>query len=173
MKLLKCLVHPAYPSIILLLTLSSCTKTNETVSSLLYTSWAFTTSFGSVTVNGNPLAASESSNSNGNVTVSFQQDGKYNFNIPLLTAETDGFSLSDSTLLLNKDSSALANFCAYPVISFISTHNPPAGILQHDSPTLQIVYISRDSLLIKTEQIRSGVSAPDTVFTEYTGFRKK
>jgi hypothetical protein len=173
MKLLKCLLRPVYPSIVLLLTLFGCTKTNESVNSLLYTSWAFTRSIGSITVNGNPMAASESSNSNGNITVSFQQDEKYNFNIPLLTAETDGFSLSDSTILLSKDNSSFANFCAYPVISFVTTPNPPTVILQHVSPSLQIVFISWDSLLIKTEQIRPGVSAPDTLYTEYTGFRKK
>jgi hypothetical protein len=173
MKLLKPLLLPACPSLVLMLCLFSCSKTNESVNSLLYTRWAFTTSHGSITVNGNPLGVSESSNSNGDFTVSFQQDGKYNFSIPLLVNETDGFSLSDSTLLLNKDSSSFANFCAYPVISFISTPNPPAGLLQHVSPSLQIMHISRDSLLIKTEQIRPGVSAPDTVFTEYTGFRRK
>jgi hypothetical protein len=172
MKLLKSLLRPGYPAVALL-SLFSCTKTNETVDSLIYTNWAFTTSHGSITVNGNPLGVSESSNSNGDFTVSFQKDGKYNFNIPLLTAETDGFSLSDSTLLLNKDSSAFANFCAYPLIYFSSTPNPPAGILQHVSTSLHIEYISRDSLLIKTEQIRVGVSAPDTVYTEFTGFRKK
>jgi len=173
MKLLKYLLRPAYPSLALLLALAGCGKTNETVDSLIYTQWAFTTSHGAITVNGNTLGVSESSNSNGNFTVSFQRDGKYNFNIPLLTAETDGFSLSDSTLLLKKDSSAFANFCAYPVIYFSSTPNPPAGMLQHVSAYLHIEYISRDSLLIKTEQVRPGVSVPDTVYTEYTGFRKK
>ena len=173
MKLLKYLFRPVCPFVVLLLVLFSCTKTNETVDSLIYTNWAFTTSHGSITVNGNTLGVNESSNSNGDFTVSFQRDGKYNFNIPLLTAETDGFSLSDSTLLLKKDSSAFANFCAYPVIYFSSTPNPPAGMLQHVSAYLHIEYISRDSLLIKTEQVRPGISAPDTVYTEYTGFRKK
>ncbi len=173
MKLLKSLYRPACLLPALLLSLFSCTKTNETVDSLLYTRWAFTTSHGSISVNGNPLGVSESSNTNGDFTVSFQRDGKYNFSLPLLVNETDGFSLSDSTILLKKDNSSFANFCAYPVISFSSTPNPPAGMLQHVSTSLQIVYIGRDSLLLKTEQIRPGVSAPDTIYTEYSGFRRK
>ena len=173
MNLLKYLLRPACPLLALLLSLFSCSKTNENLNSLLYTRWAFTTSHGTISVNGNQLGVSASSNTNGDFTVSFQQDGKYNFNIPLLVNETDGFSLSDSTILLNKDSSSFANFCAYPVVSFSSTPNPPATLLQHVSTLLQVIYISRDSLLIKTDQVRPGVSAPDTVYTEYSGFRRK
>ena len=92
---------------------------------------------------------------------------------PRVSSETDGFSLIDSTIILKNDSSLFANYCAYPVVYFISTPGPPKIILQHVSPALQIQYISRDSLLVKTDLIRAGNNAPDTLYTEYTGFRKK
>jgi hypothetical protein len=153
--------------------LFGCGKSNERGTALIYNTWAFTSSYGRITVNGNPLAASESSNSNGDITVSFQSGGNYNFKLATLSSETDGFSLIDSTIILKNDSSLLANYCAYPVVYFISTPVPPKLELQHVSATLHIQFISTDSLLVKTDLIKAGNNAPDTVYTEYTGFRKK
>jgi hypothetical protein len=153
--------------------LNSCGKSNERGTALIYNTWAFTSSYGRITVNGNPLGASESSNSNGDITVSFQSGGNYHFALATVSSETDGFSLIDSTILLKNDSSQLANYCAYPVVYFLTTPGPPKIILQAVSPRLQIQFISMDSLLVKTDLIKPGNNAPDTLYTEYTGFRKK
>ena len=153
--------------------LFSCGKSNESGTALIYNTWTFTSAEGRVTVNGNPLAASESSNSNGDITVGFQSNGNYNFKLATVSSETDGFSLVDSTIILKNDSSQFANYCAYPVVYFVSTPGPPVIILRLVSPALQIQYISRDSLLVRTDLIRAGNNAPDTLYTEYTGFRKK
>jgi hypothetical protein len=153
--------------------LFSCGKSDQSSTALIYRTWAFTSAHGSVTVNGSVLGASQSSNSNRDIIVSFQSGGNYNFNLATVSSETDGFSVVDKTIILKNDSSQLANYCAYPVIYFISTPGPPEIILQHVSPTLHIEFISIDSLLVRTDLTRAGNNAPDTLYTEYTGFRKK
>ena len=157
--------------------LSGCSKSGGGVTTdAVYQKWVFTHNQGMITANGNTLAVSESWNSRGDVTVEFQRSGQYHYLFPLLSDESQGFEKVDSLIQLQSDSSALANFCAYPVISFL-TYPPPPGPpvlkLNKVSPDLHIVFIGRDSLLIRTDLNHPGAGgAPDTLYTEFTGLRK-
>lgn len=142
----------------------------------IYKKWVFTHSIGRIFINGDAVASSEMSNSRGDVTVEFQRSGQYQYIYPLLSNEAQGFQKTDSLIHLQSDSSAFANFCAYPVISFIiypPPPGPPVLKMYKVSPDLHIVFIGRDSLQVRTDLVRPGIGgAPDTLISEYTGFRK-
>jgi len=156
-----------------LLFLFSCTKTNSSGVSQIYTEWKITHAYGTMSVNGNPLAVSEGSNTLGNITVQFQSSGNYNFKITGFIDETDGFTLIDSTIHLKTDSTYFANVCAYPQVNFYNLPEKDGIFKAHVSPDLHIEYVSSDSLLLKTLHTIPGNNAPDTLFTEFTGLRKK
>ena len=86
---------------------SACKKTNNPPASLpdlateLNQTWVNTTTHGTISVNGFPIAASESSNSTKTITVSFQKIGQYLFQSPLISTETGSFTLADSTIIFS------------------------------------------------------------------------
>ena len=153
----------------------ACSKTNDISSTnKLRRIWVYNHSYGNITVNGNPVGVAEANSSNGNIEVEFKLNPVYHFTISGLVDETQSCQVTDSLITLQSDSSAFANFCAYPVISFSSGPLPPSIPLQKVSPDLWVSFNSDDSLLLKTILTRPGnVGAPDTIYTEYTGFRRK
>ena len=168
---------PFWPAAIflpyLLLFTFSCSKTNSDGTAQIYKNWTITHAYGSIAVNGNTIGVSEGNNTLGNITVQFQSSGNYNFKITGFIDETDGFTLIDSTIHLNTDSTYFANICAYPQLNFYNLPEQDGIFKAHVSPDLHIEYVSGDSLLLKTLQTKPGNNAPDTLYTEFTGLRRK
>ena len=152
-----------------------CGKSNDPagIGWMLHNTWIYTGSYGSLTVNNFPIAASEARNTNPDNLVTFGQDGNYIYKYPVSATETDGYLLSDSTIVLHSDSSYFANFCAYPVFSFSTYPNIPEWKPTRVQGTLTIVYITLDSLKLISRLVKPGNNAPDTIYTELTVFRKK
>jgi hypothetical protein len=151
-----------------------CSKSNET-SATIYGEWRLTHAWGAMAFNGYILAMNENTDTEDHTDVEFELEGKYHFTIQSLADEKMGFQKTDSLITLDSDSSVFANFCAYPLVSF-STSPIPSLLpnLRIVSPDLHIEWLSNDSLQVRTVETRHGTSgAPDTVYTQHTGFRKK
>ena len=153
----------------------SCGKSNAPADMgwMLHNTWIYTASYGNITVNNFPLAASEARNTNPDNLVTFGQDGNYIYKYPVSATETDGYVLSDSSIVLHSDSSYFANFCAYPVVYFGTSPGIPEWKPTQVQGTLTIVNITQDSLKLISRLVKPGNNASDTIYTELTVFRKK
>ncbi len=140
---------------------------------MLHNTWIYTGSYGNIIVNNIPVAASEASSTNPENLVTFGQDGNYIYKYPVANSETDGYVLSDSTIILHSDSSYFANFCTYPNVYFGTSPGMPVWVPVRVQGTLNIVYITQDSLKLISRLVKPGNNAPDTIYTELTVFRKK